>query len=93
MSNKKRVLVFVSVLILVTIACTATEIQAVTENQQEAVSDSYPEEIFQLLGIIGMDAEYSVYRMTDGDEVCYIILDEFVANFADTNSAPAIHCP
>jgi hypothetical protein len=92
MSNKKKALIIIFVIVLVITACTYVPLKA-AENQQEAVSDSHQEEVFQFLGIIGKFSSYSVYRMTDGDKVCYIVLDEYVSSTGNSNSAPAIHCP
>jgi maltose-binding protein MalE len=98
MSIKKKVLIIVFVIVLAITAGTATaesQQTATAENQQEVVSDNRQEqeEIFQFLGIIGERARYSVYRMTDEDNVCYIVLDEYVGAPGGSNSAPAIHCP
>jgi hypothetical protein len=87
MSNKKKVFIVIFVIVLAFAACAAAA------NQQQAASGSHQEEVFQFLGMIGEGADYSVYRMTDGDNVCYIVLDEYVVYSTFSNSAPAIHCP
>jgi len=87
MSNKKRAFIVIFVIVLTITACAAAA------SQQQAVSDSHQEGLFQFLGIIGEGGGYSVYRMTDGDNVCYIVLNEYNANFSSSDSAPAIYCP
>ena len=91
MPSKKKAFIVIFVIVLTITACAAAT------NQQQVVSGNDQGndqgEVFQFLGMIGESVDYSVYRMTDGDNVCYIVLDEYVANVANSNSAPAIHCP
>ncbi len=91
MPSKKKAFIVIFVIVLTITACAA-----VTNQQQAASGNDQGNdqgEVLQFIGMIGESADYSVYRMTDGNNVCYIVLDEFVAPVANSNSAPAIHCP
>ena len=48
---------------------------------------------FTLMGKIGEDNAYAVYKMIDGPTLCYIVIDVLVAIPADSNAPAAIFCP
>ncbi len=76
-------------------ACESVETQdtASTQRDMQAQTVEVQPGTFTFLGRIGDAASYEVYRLEDSFWICYIVVDAYVSAYADTNSAPTIHCP